>query len=88
MLKSSDPVKIERQALEALRKTLAEVPEVELVDILSEPEHTDRPIDLIAHLSFHGQPTTLVAQVKSSGQPRHVQTALFQLQRYVEGGCV
>ena len=85
MLKSLDPVKIERQALETLRKALAEVPEVELVDILAEPDRQDRSIDLIAYLNFNGQQTTMVVEVKSNGQPRHVQAALFQLQRYVEG---
>lgn len=85
MLKSADLVKVERQAVETLRNVLAEVPEVELGDILTEPQQQDRSIDFIAHLSFNGQRRTLVAEVKSSGQPRYVQTALFQLQRYVEG---
>jgi hypothetical protein len=85
MLKSPNPVKVEQQAVEALRNLLAEVPEVELVDILTEPDQQDRAIDFIAHLSFNGQRRTIVAEVKSSGQPRHVQTALFQLKRYAEG---
>ncbi|RUP23868.1 MAG: hypothetical protein EKK45_27615 [Curvibacter sp.] len=84
MLKSTDWVKVEQQALEMLRNILAELPEVELIDILAEPEQKGLSIDLIAHLSFNGQRRTIVAEVKTSGQPRHVQAALFQLQRYVE----
>jgi len=83
MLKSTDWVKVEQQALEMLRNILAELPEVELIDILTEPEQKGLSIDLIAHVSFNGQRRTIVAEVKSSGQPRHVQAALFQLQRYV-----
>jgi Transcriptional regulator, AbiEi antitoxin, Type IV TA system len=85
MVKSLDPVNVEQQAVELLRNTLAEVPEVELVDILTEPVRQDRSTVFIARLSFNGQRRTIVAEVKVSGQPRHVQTALFQLRRYVEG---
>lgn len=85
MLKAPDSVKVERQAVETLRRVLAEVPEVELVEILAAPDQQDRSIDFIVRLSFNGQRRTIVAEVKSSGQPRHVQSALFQLQRYVEG---
>ena len=85
MLKSIDPVKIEQQALETLRNVLAEVPEVELVDVLAESSQKDASIDFILHLTFNGERRIMVAEVKSSGQPRYVQNALFQLQRYVEG---
>lgn len=84
MLKSSYSVKIEQQAVEELRNVLAKVPEVELVEILTEPEQQDRSIDFIARLSFNGQRRNIVAEVRANGQPRYVLTALFQLQRYVE----
>ncbi|RTL47148.1 MAG: hypothetical protein EKK53_00510 [Burkholderiales bacterium] len=85
MLKALDSVKVERQAVETLRHVLADVPEIELFEIQAAPDQPDSSIDFIVRLSFNGQRRTIVAEVKSSGQPRHVQSALFQLQRYVEG---
>lgn len=87
MLKAIDPMNIERQAVEALREALAEVPDLEVVHIQISNELRDTSIDLIFHITFNGQHRVLVGEVKSSGQPRHVQSGLFQLKRYVEAQC-
>lgn len=84
MLKTTDPMKIERQAVEALREAISEAPDLEVLDIKTSDELRDTSIDFIAHIAFNGQHRTLVGEVKSSGQPRHVQSGLFQLKRYVE----
>ncbi|MBU3059632.1 MAG: hypothetical protein KO540_25945 [Pseudomonas indica] len=81
MMKSADSVKIEQQSADALRSILAEVPAVGRLEV--KPAKRNDPIDLIAQVEVFGKRHTLVAEVKSSGQPRHVRTALLQLQDYV-----
>lgn len=78
------PMNINLQAAEALRKAIAEVPELEVVSIQTSEDLKDTSIDLVCHITYNGQHRVLVGEVKSSGQPRHVQSGLFQLQRYVE----
>lgn len=84
MLKIGDSLKNEADAVEALRHVLAEVPELTVVAVNRGAESAESSVDFIVHLSFHGQPRTLVGEVKASGQPRHVKSALFQLQQYAE----
>lgn len=85
MLKSTNPMKVEQQAQELLQKVFAEFPEVELVGVEAEPGAQDYAPDFAVHLNYNGQRRVLAVEVKSSGQPRHVKSALFQLQRYVAG---
>lgn len=81
MMKSVDPVKIEHQSAEALRRILAEIPAIDRLEV----RHAKRndQIDFIAQVEVFGKRHTLVAEVKSNGQPRHVRAALLQLQEYV-----
>ncbi|WP_457322600.1 type IV toxin-antitoxin system AbiEi family antitoxin [Roseateles sp. P5_E11] len=85
MLKSPDPVKIEQQALDLLYEVLGEVPGAELLEVRAESSAREYAPDYLVRLGFNGEQRVLVVEVKSSGQPRHVQSALFQLQRYMEG---
>lgn len=70
--------------MEALREALADVPDLEVVDVHAAEELADTSIDFVFHINFAGQRHILVGEVKSSGQPRYVQSALFQLKRHVE----
>lgn len=85
MLKSHDLVKLEQQAINVLREALIEVPGVERFDIQSGTGGSSIEIDFLACFSFSGKRHAIAAEVKSNGQPRHVQTALFQLKRYADG---
>ena len=84
MLKQANPVKMELQAADALRRVLAEVPAVEHLEVRNVGQEGDRAVDLIAHVDLFGRRHTLVAEVKSSGQPRHVRAALLQLKEYAQ----
>lgn len=83
MLKVKDSMKdMERQAQEALRLLLEQVPAIKLLDIENEslgPEGAD----IVAHIDVSGRRHALVCEVKSSGQPRHVRMALLQLRDFV-----
>jgi len=83
MLKSTDPVKIEQQAAEVLRRVLEEVPAIEHLDVRHVAREGDRSVDLLAHIDTFGRRHTLVAEVKSSGQPRQIRPALLMLRDYV-----
>jgi len=83
MLKSIDPVKIEQQAADALRRVLEEVPAIEHLEVRHVANEGDRAVDLLAHIETFGRRHTLVAEVKSSGQPRQIRPALLMLKDYV-----
>ena len=84
MVKKRDLVNIEKQALDALRKALADVPDIQALEVDVADPLAGSPVDLVCHITFNGQKRLLVGEVKSNGQPRHVQSALFELTRYVE----
>ena len=84
MLKHAELVKdIERQAAEALRSLLEQVPAIKLADVAHEALLSDQGVDIVAHLNVSGRRHELVCEVKSSGQPRQVRMALLQLQNCV-----
>lgn len=70
MMKSVDPVKIEHQSAEALRRILAEIPAIDRLEVRYAKRNDQ--IDFIAQVEVFGKRHTLVAEVKSNGQPRHV----------------
>jgi hypothetical protein len=82
MLNMTESVKIERQAADALRRILEEVPAIEHLDVRPIADGSDRSIDLVAQIDTFGHPHTLVAKVESSGQPRQVRPALLMLKDY------
>lgn len=84
MLNVGNLANIERQAIEALRKALAEIPDLALIVDCIEEVPPDDGVDFLLHITCHGERRVMVCEVKSSGQPRHVQNALFQLKRYIE----
>ena len=84
MLKMGNSMKIELEAPRLLREALADVPGVERVDITTPAESEGLSADLLCRLRFHGREHVLMGEVKSNGQPRHVQTALFQLKRQAQ----
>lgn len=77
-------MKIELQAVEALRRLLEEVPAIEQPDVRIASQEGEREIDLIAHVKTSGRQHSLVAEVQSSGQPRHVRSTLLSLRAYVD----
>lgn len=80
MLKTSLGVKeLERQAAEALKALIGQVPAVELRGIKGSAAERDNGIDFLADLNASGRHHTLACQVKVHSQPRIVRTALFQL---------
>jgi hypothetical protein len=83
MLKLIDPVKIEQEAAEALRRVLQEVPAIEHLEVRHVAHEGDRGVDLRARIDTFGRRHTLVAEVKSSGQPRQIRPALLMLKDYV-----
>ncbi|MBO9356030.1 hypothetical protein GG851_18740 [Bordetella petrii] len=83
MLKTTDPVKIEQQAADALRRVLEEVPAIEHLEVRHVANEGDRSVDLLARIDTFGRRHTLVAEVKSSGQPRQIRPALLMLKDYV-----
>lgn len=83
-MKTTDLVKIEPHAADALRLLLAEVPAIESLDVRAVEREPYAGIDIFAEVTAFGQQHKLVAEVKSSGQPRHVRQALLSLRNYVE----
>jgi hypothetical protein len=84
MLKTSNPVNVEKRAVEALRDALGGAPELEVLDVQTSDDLAGNSIDLVFRIDFNGQQHVLVGEVKASGQPRHVQGALLQLKQYVD----
>lgn len=84
MLKPDHLMKnIERQATQALRLLLGQVPAITLLDIEHEASGPDQQVDIVAHIDVSGRRHALVCEVKSTGQPRHVRMALLQLRTYM-----
>ncbi|MBA3811311.1 MAG: hypothetical protein H0X27_06650 [Caulobacteraceae bacterium] len=80
MLKRDYSVKIpKRDAAEALRALLEEIPVIHDLDIELEPPGLGGRPDSVARFSIGDRPHILVGEVTSSGQPRHVRAALDQL---------
>ena len=73
-------MKVEHQAIGAIRQVLGKVPEIASMEIQSTGR--DSEIDLLISFDFGGERRVVAAKVQSSGQPRYVQGALFQLNRY------
>lgn len=72
-----------RQAAQALRQLLEQVPAVTLLDVEQQALNAHHDVDVVAHIEVFGRPHTLACEVKSTGQPRHVRMALLQLRSYV-----
>jgi hypothetical protein len=84
MLKSSDlAIEFELQAVAALQALLNEIPSVQIKQIERNQRIANIEMDILIQLQAFGSSYTLICEVKSSGQPRHVRSALFQLQRAV-----
>ena len=80
MLKSNNSMKdMERQAAQALRLLLEQVPAIKLLDLEHEAPGPDQRPDIVAHIDVSGKRHALVCEVKSTGQPRHVRMALLEL---------
>ncbi|KHK48572.1 hypothetical protein PI87_27780 [Ralstonia sp. A12] len=88
MLKSTDPVKVERQAAEALHQLLEQVPVIDHVDV--QTQGADAVVDIVAQADVMGKNHTLLCEVESSGQPRYARMALLQLRDELahRGGAV
>ncbi|WP_260295236.1 type IV toxin-antitoxin system AbiEi family antitoxin [Sedimenticola hydrogenitrophicus] len=85
MLKHTKSVKtVVRQAADALRLLLGQVPVIKLQDVELEAPGPDQGIDIVVHIDVSGRRHALVCEVKSTGQPRHVRMALLQLRSYVD----
>lgn len=82
MMKTNDWMKIEALAAQALRSVFAEVPAIERLDVKYAGDR-DR-VDFIVEIDVFGRKYRLAAEVKSTGQPRHVRSAIMQLQSYVK----
>lgn len=82
-MKTSNSVKFEIQAANALQSLLEEIPAVENLEISLVPRNPGSTVDLDAQLTTYGNRHKLVAEVKNSGQPRHVRSALLSLRDYV-----
>jgi len=83
MLKATEGMKVERQATQALRLLLEQVPAIKLLDVEREALGPHEGVDIVAHVDVSGRRYALVCEVKSTGQPRHVRTALLRLRDYV-----
>lgn len=84
MLKPNEPLKeVERQAAEALRLLLGQVPAIKLLGVEHEASGPDQGVDIVAHIDVSGRRRALACKVKSTGQPRHVRMALLQLRNHV-----
>lgn len=82
-MKSTDVVKMEHEAVKALRLVLAELPSIEDLSIAPAFE-ADAAIDILVQLKAFGQEHKLVAKLTSNGQPRHVRSALLSLRDHVQ----
>lgn len=84
MLKPDHLMKdMERQAAQALRLLLEQVPAIKLLDIEYESSGPNQRVDIVAHVNVSGRRHMLVCEVKSTGQPRHVRMALLELRNYL-----
>lgn len=83
-MKTPNSVKIELQAVDALRLLLENVPAIKSVEVHIVEQQPDAGIDLVATVTAFGREHKLVAEVKSSGQPRHVRSALLSLRDYAK----
>lgn len=81
-MKTPDSMKILRQAADALRLLLDELPAIESDVVHAVGQEAEAGIDLVADVAALGLRHKLVAQVKPSGQPRHVRVALLSLRDY------
>ncbi len=83
MLKAVNGVKLQRDALHALRHVLAQVPALEIVDVEHGDAQNDDVADAVVRLRSSGRRHALLCEVKSNGQPRYVRGAILQLQHQV-----
>lgn len=79
MMKIDHSVKIERDAMVAVRELLRQVPILEHVKI-HDASPKDLPFDFEVEAYILGERHALICEVKSSGQPRHAKMAMQQLQ--------
>ena len=87
MLKIPDLVKgreVEKRAAEALRSLLERNPEIEIGEIVFEPQiGRGHPVDILASISAFGRHHKLACEVRSNGQPSHVRNAILYVRDYV-----
>lgn len=77
-------VNAEREAARSLELFLANLPNVEIEEILrDDPSNSDKGIDIRVEGRFADRPLHLAVDVKSSGQPRIVRDAARQLRTYL-----
>lgn len=82
-MKTTNLVKTELRAADALRLLLEEVPAIDSADVHVVGHEPDAGIDVVVNVTAFGYQHKLVAEVKSSGQPRHVRSALLSLRDFV-----
>lgn len=85
MLKINGSLKgfeMERQAAEAVRHLLEDIPWISRLDVMPEIASADRGIDIVARFDIAGQSRTLFCEVKADGQPRHVRNGINQLHAF------
>jgi hypothetical protein len=84
MLKVSNSVKIELDAATALRSLLAGVPPLGIRRMEHGGDaHGGYKPDITVHIDVGGSPRLVMCEVKAVAQPRHVTTAILQLQKYI-----
>ena len=81
MRRSLNMEQVERQAVDALRACLAEIPFARLGDIQERSSPTEP--DLVARVSLPEAEQVLAVTIRRSGQPRMVREAVNELRRYV-----
>ncbi|MGO1077466.1 type IV toxin-antitoxin system AbiEi family antitoxin [Inquilinus sp. CA228] len=84
MLKPIDPVKLEHDAADGLRRLLAEVPETKTFPPkFSGGGRADEAIDFLLRIRSGDRVHVLACEVKTNGQPRHARAAISRLHDYV-----
>ncbi len=74
---------IAEEAIQALKKLLAEVPAVSIGTVAQEPLVSGARPDLIVTVTIFGKPHVLIGEVKRNGQPRFVRNTILQLRDHV-----
>ncbi|PVM72321.1 hypothetical protein DDF62_15840 [Caulobacter radicis] len=82
MLKVHDPLKFEREAVEALEALIELIPIARLEGVHFEQDDPDVGADAVLNLTVGDRPYLLVCEVKSNGHPRATRDAIQQLKHW------
>lgn len=86
-MKTPISLNIEDQAIDALRRALAQVSVIERSDVRLEASSSAPNVkNVLADIDVFGRRHTLICRIASNGQPRHVRTALLELRHHANEG--